>query len=118
MKTWMCIPIQLPASPLITVGSPSIRGLNSISQDLFVLYNQLQDPASGPLGQIQADVSSLNGCVRFLAETMNCLPADQAQTGEGLVSNGFSESHVYVSLMKVQVYLDKLLLNEDKLRAC
>ncbi|CAL8242493.1 unnamed protein product [Merluccius merluccius] len=109
---------QLPANPLITVASPPIKGLSSISRDLSLLDNQLQDPTLGTLGQIHADVSSLSGWVRFLAESMDCLPAARAETGQGPASDGFSESYVYLCLMKVKVYLDKLLLNEDKLSTC
>ncbi|GLD71580.1 leptin-B-like protein [Lates japonicus] len=68
------------------------------------------------LSQIQADVSSLEGRVRSLALTMEC-PV-QAKPSGGTSDNLFPESHLYLTLAKVQHYLEQLLLNKDKLKVC
>lgn len=113
----MCFspPLQRPAALQTDVGSPSIGGLRNISQHLSELVGQLQDSRLRGLGQIHADVSSLWGSVRHLAETMSCLlpPAETGATRQG--SHNFPESHYYVSLRNVQVYLVNLLLHLDKL---
>jgi len=116
----MCFspPLQRPAALQMDVGSPSIGGLHSISQHLSELVGQLQDSRLDPLGQIHADVSSLGGSVRYLAETMNCRLAPAETGATRPASNKFPESHYYVSLRKVQVYLDNLLLHRDMLTAC
>ncbi|XP_030296403.1 leptin b isoform X2 [Sparus aurata] len=105
---------KLPVAPQIEFSAPSINGLTNISYDLALLDQELKSPES--LNQIQADVSSLEGLVRSLAVTMNC-PVNDRPTGE--VSNSlFPDTHLYLTLAKVQGYLDKFLLNKDKLKVC
>ncbi|XP_041820269.1 leptin-B-like [Chelmon rostratus] len=107
---------KLPVAPRIEFCAPSIEGLTSISHDLGLLDNELQNPLTELLSQIQADVSSLEGRVRSLAVTVDCpvraRPA--GETGNSL----FPDSHLHLTLTKVQRYLDKLLLNKDKLKVC
>ncbi|KAM3838274.1 leptin-B-like, partial [Diretmus argenteus] len=106
----------LPVAPQIEVSSPSIEGVNSISRDLGFLVNELQGRFLEQLSQIHADVSSLEGRVRSLALTMHC-PV-QARTGGEAGDNIFPDSQVYLSLRKVQHYLENFLLNKDKLKVC
>ncbi|XP_069571904.1 leptin-B-like [Brachyistius frenatus] len=105
----------LPAQQ-IEVTTPSIEGLTGISRDLGLLTNELQSPFTELLSQIQADVSSLEGRMRFLALTMDCLvqARPRAETGD----NVFPHSGLYLTLTKVQRYLENLLLNNDKLKVC
>ncbi|XP_022605367.1 leptin-B-like [Seriola dumerili] len=105
---------KLPVSPQIEVTSPSIDGLISISHDLGLLDNELQ--STDLLSQIHADVSSLEGSVRSLALTMDC--TIQARPSEETGDSLFPDSHLYLTLIKVQRYLEKLLLNKDKLKVC
>ncbi|XP_073337206.1 leptin b [Pagrus major] len=105
---------EFPVTLQIESSAPSINGLTNISYDLGLLDNELQSPDS--LSQIQADVSSLEGLVRSLALTMNCpvKAKPRGQTGD----NSFPDTHLYLTLTKVQSYLDKFLLNKDKLKVC
>ncbi|XP_040886331.1 leptin a [Toxotes jaculatrix] len=107
---------KLPVPPQAEVTSYSIEGLTGISHDLGLLDNELQSPFTELLSQIQADVSSLEGRVRSLALTMDCPihPRPSGETGDNL----FPDSHLYLTLTKVQHYLEKLLLNKDKLKVC
>ncbi|XP_035475001.1 leptin a isoform X1 [Scophthalmus maximus] len=107
---------KLPVAPQIEVSCPSIEGLTSISRDLGLLDNELWSPFTELLSQIQADVSSLEGRVRSLALTMDC-PATARPKGETR-DTSFPHSHLYLTLTKVQRYLDKLLLHKDKLKVC
>ncbi|XP_029351393.1 leptin b [Echeneis naucrates] len=107
---------KLPVSPQIEVTSPSIDGLVSISHELGLLDNELQSPITDLLSQIQADVSSLEGRVRSLARTMDC--AIQDRPGGEASDHLFPDSHFYLTLTKVQHYLEMLLLNKDKLKVC
>ncbi|XP_044041709.1 leptin-B-like [Siniperca chuatsi] len=107
---------KLPVAPQIEFSTPSIEGLTSISHDLGLLDNELQSPFTELLSQIQADVSSLEGRVRSLALTMDC--PIQARPGKETSDNLFPESHLYLTLTKVQRYLDMFLLNKDKLKVC
>lgn len=88
----------------------------SISHDLGLLDNELQSPFTELLSQIQADVSSLEGRVRLLALTLDC--SLQARPIGETGNNSFPDSHLHLTLTKVQRYLDKFLLNKDKLRVC
>ncbi|KAI3366721.1 hypothetical protein L3Q82_009393 [Scortum barcoo] len=106
---------KFPA-PQIESSTPSIEGLRSISYDLGLLDNELQSPFTELLTQIQTDVSSLEGRVRSLALTVNC--SVQAKPSLETVDNLFPESQLQLTLTKVQGYLDKLLLNKDKLKVC
>ncbi|XP_076579041.1 leptin b [Chaetodon auriga] len=107
---------KLLVAPQIEFSTPSIVGLTSISHDLGLLDNELQSPSSELLSQIQADVSSLEGRVRSLALTVDC-PIQARPRGE-TGDNMFPDSHLHLILAKVQGYLDKLLLNKDKLKVC
>lgn len=107
---------QLPVGPQMEFSTPSILGLTSISHDLGLLDDELQSPFTELLSQIQADVSSLKGRVRSHAMTMDC-PV-QARPRAETSGNLFPDSHLYLTLTKVQRYLDKLLLNKDKLKVC
>nr|AHH86063.1 leptin b [Siniperca chuatsi] len=100
----------------IEFSTPSIEGLTSISHDLGLLDNELQSPFTELLSQIQADISSLEGRVRSLALTMDC--PIQARPRKETSDNLFPESHLYLTLTKVQRYLDMFLLNKDKLKVC
>ncbi|XP_031613702.1 leptin-B-like [Oreochromis aureus] len=104
--------LKLPATPT-EVPTPSIDGLSSISHDLGVLDNELQHPF---LIQIQADVSSLEGRVRSFALSMECplKPKPAVQTDESV----FPDSRLYMTVAKVQHYLEKLILNKGKLKLC
>ncbi|XP_062300047.1 leptin-B-like [Scomber scombrus] len=106
----------LPVSPQIEVNTPSIEGLISISHDLGFLDNELQNPFTELLSQIQADVSSLEGRVRSLAETIHCHIAAKP-IGESS-DHPFPDSYLALTLTKVQNYLEKFLLNKDKLKVC
>lgn len=105
--------LELPA--LIEVPTPSIEGLKSISHELGVLDNELRQHPF--LIQIQADVSSLERIVRsFANSSMECPlePKPAVQTDE----SEFPDSHLYMTVAKVQHYLEKLLLNKGKLKVC
>lgn len=106
----------MPAAPQIEFSTPSIEGLTTISHDLGLLDDELQSPSTELLSQIQADVSSLEGRVRSFALTMDC--PIQARTKGEISNHLFPESHLYLTLMKVQRYLEKFLLNKDKLKVC
>ncbi|XP_039892041.1 leptin-B-like [Simochromis diagramma] len=105
--------LKLLASP-IGVPPPSIVGLSNISHELGVLDNELQQHPF--LIQIQADVSSLEGRVRSLALSMECplKPKPAVQMDESV----FPDSHLYMTVTKVQHYLEELLLNKGKLKLC
>ncbi|XP_030576328.1 leptin b [Archocentrus centrarchus] len=107
--------LKLPASQ-IEVPIPSIEGLTSISHDLGLLDNELQYPFTELLIQIQADVSSLEGRVRSLALSMGC--SLQAKPAVKTSDSLFPDSHLYMTVIKVQHYLENLLLNKGKLKVC
>ncbi|KAK2859017.1 hypothetical protein Q5P01_003637 [Channa striata] len=107
---------KLPASPNIDVTTPTIEGLSSIIDNLGLLENELRSPSNELLSQIQTDVSSLEGTVRSLAQTMDC--SIKARTTVGPWDNLFPDSRLYLTLIKVQHYLEQMLLNKDKLKVC
>ncbi|XP_028306195.1 leptin b [Gouania willdenowi] len=102
--------------PETNLSPPSIQGLTSIGRDLGLLDNELRSPFTELLSQIQADVSSLEGAVHFLASTMGCNIQDKPplQTRE----HPFPDGHHHQMLREVQHYMDHLLLNKDKLKVC
>ncbi|MEQ2283168.1 hypothetical protein AMECASPLE_008503 [Ameca splendens] len=104
------------APPQIEVSTPPINGLTSISLYLEHLDNELQSPFTDLLIQIQADVSSLDRRVRSLALMMDCPIQDKpsVEPREPL----FPDSEHYVTLAKVQHYLENLPSNKDKLKVC
>ncbi|KAK5609228.1 hypothetical protein CRENBAI_014407 [Crenichthys baileyi] len=104
------------APPQIEVSTPPINGLTGISLYLEHLDNELQSPFTDLLIQIQADVSSLDRRVRSLALMMDCPIQDKssAEPREPL----FPDSEHYVTLAKVQHYLENLPPNKDKLNVC
>ncbi|KAK5848894.1 hypothetical protein PBY51_008581 [Eleginops maclovinus] len=102
--------------PQIEGGTPSIEGLTSICHDLGLLENELHNPLTDVLSQIQADVSSLEGRVRSFALTMDC-PIQARSRGQA-ISNKFPDSQLQLTLTKVQRYLDEFLLHEEKLKVC
>ena len=106
-------PLQGAASPPIPVDPPTIGDLNSISKYLSLLEAELKGLG---LAQIEADVSSLKGFVRHLAETLHCLlDADQpVWVGE----ERFPVTRWYECLRKVQVYLEELLRHTGQLGVC
>ncbi|XP_030005954.1 leptin b [Sphaeramia orbicularis] len=111
-KLRMTLPVTQPKVPV----SPPIKGLTSITQYLAVLDNDLKNPSTDHLIQIQSDVSSLEGRVRSLAVTMNCPVQDRpAPQTHG---NIFPETHFHLTLAKAQLYLEKFLRNKDKLKVC
>lgn len=87
-----------------------------ISHDLELLDYELQTPFTERLIQIQTDVSSLEGRVRSFAITMEC--PSQARPVRETSNHLFPDSHLYLTLLKVQHYLEKLLLSRDKLKVC
>lgn len=107
---------QLPAAPQIEDSTPSIEGLTGIIHYLGVLDDELQSASTELLGQIQADVSSLNGRLYSLPHATGCAVQDRpaGQLGDSL----FPESRLYLTLTKVQSYLEKFLLHKDKLKVC
>ncbi|XP_056133724.1 leptin-B-like [Lampris incognitus] len=107
---------KLPVAPQIEVSTPSVKGLTSISHELGELDEELRRLSVEMLSQIQADVSSLGGRVRSLALNLDC-PVQSGPRGEA-ADHVFPDSHLYVSLTKVQQYLEKVLLNKDKLKIC
>nr|XP_033471257.1 leptin b [Epinephelus lanceolatus] len=107
---------RLPAAPQIEPSTPSIDGLTSITQDLGLLDNELQNPVTELLSQIQADVSSLEGRVRSFALTMDC-PL-QARPSGATGDSVFPDSQLHLTLTKVQRYLEKFILHKDKLKVC
>ncbi|XP_020508153.1 leptin b [Labrus bergylta] len=107
---------NLPVATHIEVRTPSIDGLTSISRDLGLLTIELQNLFTELLSQIQADVSSLEGLVRYFAQTMGC-PIQARPRGTATV-HLFPDSQISMTLMKVQCYLDTLLLHKDKLKVC
>ncbi|XP_069375923.1 leptin b [Paralichthys olivaceus] len=107
---------QLSVFPQIEVSTPSIEGLTSISLELGLLEKELQNPFTNIVSQVQTDVSSLEGRVRSLAQIMDC-PVQSRPSGEA-GDNQFPESQLYLTLIKVQVYMEKLLLKVDKLKVC
>ncbi|MED6263069.1 hypothetical protein CHARACLAT_000517 [Characodon lateralis] len=104
------------APPEIEVSTPPINGLTDISLYLEHLDNELQSPSTDLLIQIQADVSSLDRRVRSLALMMDCPIQDKpsVEPREPL----FPDSEHYVTLAKVQHYLETLPPNKDKLKVC
>nr|XP_043876192.1 leptin b [Solea senegalensis] len=108
---------RLLVAPQIEVTSPSIEGLTSITYELGRLDSELQSPFTELLSQIHADVSSLEGRVRSLAQTTRC-PVSDRPAGETVRENLFPDSHLHLTLTKVQRYLEKMLLNKDKLKVC
>lgn len=104
----------MPGPPQIKLSTPSIQGLTNISHELGLLANEMQ--STGLLHQIHADISSLEGMVRYFAHTMGCPLQERPQgpTGEVL----FPQSQVHVTLTKVQLYLDDVLLHKEKLKVC
>nr|AKM16802.1 leptin B [Scomber japonicus] len=112
---------ELPVSPQMEVNTPSIEGLTSISHDLGLLDNELQNPFTELLSQIQADVSSLKGRVISLAKTIHCPPMGPTVAARPIgesSDNSFPDSYATQTLTKVQNYLEKFLLNKDKLKVC
>nr|XP_019947753.1 PREDICTED: leptin-B-like [Paralichthys olivaceus] len=107
---------KLSVFPQIEVSTPSIEGLTSISLELGLLEKELQNPFTNIVSQVQTDVSSLEGRVRSLAQIMDC-PVQSRPSGEA-GDNQFPESQLYLTLIKVQVYMEKLLLKVDKLKVC
>ncbi|KAL3048161.1 hypothetical protein OYC64_006853 [Pagothenia borchgrevinki] len=107
---------KFPLDPQIETSTPSIEGLTSICHDLGHLENELQNPFTDVVGQIVADVSSLEGRVRSFALTMDC-PIQARPRGETSNTN-FPDSRLQLTLTKVQRYLDEFLLQEDKLKVC
>uniref|UniRef100_A0A3Q2DEH3 Leptin-B-like n=1 Tax=Cyprinodon variegatus TaxID=28743 RepID=A0A3Q2DEH3_CYPVA len=100
----------------IEVSTPAINGLTGISLYLEYLDNELQSPFTDLLKQIQADVSGLDKRVRSLALIIDC-PIQEKTSREPPVYL-FPDSQHYVTLAKVQNYLENLLLNKDKLEVC
>ncbi|KAM9334653.1 leptin b [Symphorus nematophorus] len=107
---------KLPVAPQIEHSAPSIEGLTNIINELGLLDKELQSPFTELLSQIQADVSSLEGRVRTLAQTLGCTIQDRPEIE--ITDNLFPDSHLHLTLTKVQHYLDKFLLNKDKLKVC
>ncbi|XP_074481489.1 leptin b [Sebastes fasciatus] len=107
---------KLQVAPQIEPITPSIEGLTSISHDLGLLDNELQSPLTELFSQIHADVSSMEGRVRSLAVTTDC-PVQAKPRGE-TGNNVFPDSHLHLTLIKVQRYLEKFLLHKDKLKVC
>ncbi|XP_062239300.1 leptin-B-like [Platichthys flesus] len=107
---------QLSVFPLIEVSTPSIDGLASISHELGLLDIELQNPFTNLVSQVQTDVSSLEGRVRALAQILDC-PVGSRPSGD-TADNQFPESQLYLTLTKVQLYMEMLLLKEDKLKVC
>ncbi|KAM6961580.1 leptin-B-like [Tautogolabrus adspersus] len=112
----MLAELQLPVATHIELRTPSIDGLTSISRDLGVLNKELQNPFTELLSQIQADVSSLEGLMRYFAQTMGC--PIQARPRGHAADPLFPDSQISMTLMKVQLYLDTFLLHKDKLKVC
>uniref|UniRef100_A0A8C6KR69 Leptin n=1 Tax=Nothobranchius furzeri TaxID=105023 RepID=A0A8C6KR69_NOTFU len=96
--------------------SPPVTSLAEICKYLQHLDSELQSPSTELLSQIQADVSSLEGRVRLLASMMDCPVQDRtsSETREHL----FPDSQHFLTLAKVQHYLENLHLNKDKLKVC
>uniref|UniRef100_A0A3Q3VLF3 Obesity factor n=1 Tax=Mola mola TaxID=94237 RepID=A0A3Q3VLF3_MOLML len=95
---------------------PPVEGLTNIILDLGRLDNELQSLLTEPPSQIQADVSSLEGRARSFAQMLGCgVPARPTKETS---NNLFPDSRLQLSLMKVQCYLEKFLLNKDKLKIC
>nr|XP_020455188.1 leptin-B-like [Monopterus albus] len=110
---------KMPVAPQIYITTPSIEGLTNISHDLGLLDNELLSPVTELLSQIQADVSSLEGRVRSLALTMDCPIQPRSSRSSAKTSDDlFPDSHLYLTLTKVQHYLETLILNKDKLSVC
>ncbi|XP_068442895.1 leptin b [Clinocottus analis] len=107
---------KLPVAPGIVSSPPSIEGLTNISHDLVLLDNKLQCPPTEIFIQIRADVSSLEGLVRFLASTMDC-PIPARLTGQP-GDNAFPDTQHHLTLTTVQQYLETFLLHKDKLKVC
>ncbi|KAM4711590.1 leptin b [Anableps anableps] len=104
------------APPQIEVSTPPINGLTDISLYLGHLDDELQSPFTDLLSQIQADVSSLDTRVRSLALMLDCPIQNKpsVQPREPL----FPDSQHYVTLAKVQHYLENLPSNKEKLKVC
>ncbi|XP_017267018.1 leptin-B [Kryptolebias marmoratus] len=100
----------------VEATSAPVSGLTGISNDLGQLDNELQSLSTDLLSQIQADVSSLDGRVRSLALMMDCPVPDKPSARAG--EQRFPDSQHYVTLAKVQHYLESLRLNRDKLTVC
>ncbi|XP_055367900.1 leptin-B-like [Betta splendens] len=107
---------QLPAAPHVDAATPPLEGLAGIIQHLGALDDELQSAPTGLLGQIQADVSSLHGRLRSLAQSRGCAVWDGAAGAPG--DGRFPESRLYLTLAKVQRYLDEVLHNMNKVKVC
>lgn len=104
------------APPEIDVSTPPINGLTDISLYLGHLDYELQSPFTDLLGQIQADVSSLDRRVRSLALMLDC--PIQGQPSVEPREPLFPDSQHYLTLAKVQHYLQNLPSNKEKLKVC
>ncbi|KAM4523314.1 leptin b isoform 2-T2 [Fundulus diaphanus] len=102
--------------PQIEVSTPPIDGLTGISLYLEHLDHELQSPFTDLLSQIQVDVSSLDKRVRSLALMMDC--PIQGKPSVEPRETLFPDSQHYVTLAKVQHYLQNLPTNKDKLGVC
>ncbi|XP_041637219.1 leptin-B-like [Cheilinus undulatus] len=107
---------NLPVPSLVEFSTPSITGLTSISHDLGLFINELQSPHADLILQIHTDVSSLEGLVRYYAQTMNCTIQDRPQAHAA--DHPFPDSHISRTLVKLKLYLENLLLHKDKFKVC
>uniref|UniRef100_A0A672IZE3 Leptin-B-like n=1 Tax=Salarias fasciatus TaxID=181472 RepID=A0A672IZE3_SALFA len=108
--------LKTTVSAQIEVHAPSIEGLTGISRDLGHLESDLRSPFTDLLDQVVVDVSSLDGRVRSLAATMNC--TTHARPTATAADGPFPHSRLYLTLVKLQHYLESLVQNKDKLKIC
>ncbi|XP_028255808.1 leptin b [Parambassis ranga] len=106
--------LQMP--PLINDTIDPIEGLTTIIHELGCLDNELQTDFTEHFTQIQVDVSSLEGRVRSLASTIGC--TSPARPVRGHTTDRFQDSYLYLTLSKVQRYLENLIRNSSKLEVC
>uniref|UniRef100_A0A087X5F4 Leptin n=1 Tax=Poecilia formosa TaxID=48698 RepID=A0A087X5F4_POEFO len=100
----------------VEVSTPPMNGLTDISLYLGHLDDELQSPFTNRLSQIQADVSSLDSRVRSLALMLDCPIQDKPSVEPRELL--FPDSQHYVTLAKVQHYLENLPPNKEKLKVC
>lgn len=103
-------------APLTNDTIDPIVGLTHIIHELGCLDNELQTDFTEHFIQIQFDVSSLEGRVRSLASTIGCTRTPKPVRGH--TTDKFQDSYLYLTLSKVQRYLENLIRNSSKLEVC
>uniref|UniRef100_A0AAY4C3S9 Leptin n=1 Tax=Denticeps clupeoides TaxID=299321 RepID=A0AAY4C3S9_9TELE len=92
-----------------------IEGLNSILTHLGALQAKLRFPPTHRLRQVEEDVDSLLGYLREMALVQGCAPPKLGRDPHK-ADAPFPITANYLSLLDLQMFLEKLCLNLDKLK--